>query len=76
YMALIDPHLTHGAEICMDTHLPLLEKLEDIQQCFICRLLSIGEKCPTSLLFTETAIIPIHYRRIIYDLCAATKSLV
>ncbi|KAF8173440.1 hypothetical protein BJ912DRAFT_818614, partial [Pholiota molesta] len=48
--------------------LPLLAKLEDVQQHFIRRMLSVGEKCPTSLLFTETAIVPIRYRRIIYAL--------
>jgi len=64
YMALIDPHLTHGAEICLDINPPLLEKLEDIQHRFLGRLLNVGEKCLSALLFTETAIIPIKYRRI------------
>jgi hypothetical protein len=65
YMALIDPHLTHGAEICLDINPTLLEKLEDIQHRFLGRLLNVGEKCLSALLFTETAIIPIRYRRII-----------
>ena len=65
YMALIDPHLTHGAEICLDINPPLLEKLEDIQHRFLGRVLNVGEKCLSALLFTETAIIPIKYRRII-----------
>jgi hypothetical protein len=67
YMALMDPHLTHGAEISLDIDPPLLEKLEDIQHLFLCRLLlvNVGEKCMNALLFTETAVIPIKYRRII-----------
>jgi hypothetical protein len=65
YMALFDPHLTLqvGAEICLDIKPPLLEKLEDIQHRFLGRLLNVGEKCLSALLFTETAIIPIKYRR-------------
>jgi hypothetical protein len=65
YMALMDPHLTHGAEISLDINLPLLEKLEDIQRLFLCRLLNVGEKCMNAFLFTETAVIPLKYRRII-----------
>ena len=65
YMALMDPHLTHGAEISLDINPLLLEKLEDIQHLFLCRLLNVGEKCMNALLFTETAITPIKYRRII-----------
>ena len=68
YMALMDPHLTHGAEISLDINLPLLEKLEDIQRLFLCRLLNVGEKCMNAFLFTETAIIPLRYRRIITTL--------
>jgi hypothetical protein len=64
-MALVDPHLTHGAEISLDVNPPLLEKLEEIQHRFLGRLLNVGEKCLSALLFTETAIIPIKYRRII-----------
>ena len=65
YMALMDPHLTHGAEISLDINPDLLEKLEDIQHLFLCRLLDVGEKCMNALLFTETAVLPIKYRRII-----------
>jgi hypothetical protein len=53
--------VTHGAEICLDINPPLLEKLEDIQHRFLGRLLNVGEKCLSALLFTETAIIPIKY---------------
>ena len=55
YMALVDPHLTHGAKICLDINPPLLEKLEDIQHRFLGRLLNVDKKCLTALLFTETA---------------------
>ncbi|PPQ81254.1 hypothetical protein CVT26_015075 [Gymnopilus dilepis] len=68
YWALMDPHLVHGAEICLDIDPPLLELLENIQHRFLQKLLSVGEKCPTPLLFTETAIIPLRYRRINYAL--------
>ena len=65
YLALMDPHLIHGAEICLDINPQLLEKLEEVQHLFLCRLLNVGEKCMKALLFTETAIIPIKYRRVI-----------
>ena len=65
YMALMDPHLTHGAKISLDINPPLLEKLEEIQHLFLSRLLNVGEKCMNAVLFTETAVIPIKYRRII-----------
>ena len=47
YIALMDPQLTHGAEISIDIDPLLLEKLEDIQNLFLCRLLNVGEKCST-----------------------------
>lgn len=55
YMALVDPHLTHGAGINLDVDLPLLKKLEEIQEHFLYRLLSIGSKSLSMFLFTETA---------------------
>jgi len=65
YIALMDPHRTHGAEISLDINPLLLEKLDETQHLFLGRLLNVGEKYMKAFLFTETAIIPIKYRRII-----------
>ncbi|KAJ6487815.1 hypothetical protein C8R45DRAFT_257268 [Mycena sanguinolenta] len=35
YMALVDPHLTHGCEISLDVDLDLLKPLEDVQTEFL-----------------------------------------
>ena len=59
YWALVDPH-------CLNVDPPLLELLENIRHNFLQKILGVGEKCPTPLLFTETAIKPVRYRRIIY----------
>ena len=67
-MALADPHLTHGAEITLDIDLNLLGQLENIQNSFLRRLLSVGEKTLGVLLFTETGILPIRYRRMLIAL--------
>ncbi|CAK5263408.1 unnamed protein product [Mycena citricolor] len=68
YMALIDPHLTHGCEISLDTDLNLLKELEDIQHEFLRRVLGLGKCSMLTPLFTETGIMPIRYRRLILAL--------
>jgi hypothetical protein len=43
YMALVDPHLTHGCEVIINTKhgQRLLAPLEEKQKSFICRILSV-----------------------------------
>jgi len=69
YLALIDPHLIAGCEISPDIDPSLLKLLEDVQHRFIRRcILRVSDTCLTVALFTETAIMPIRYRRLIITL--------
>jgi len=69
YLALMDPHLIAGCEISPDVDPSLLKLLEDVQHRFIRRcILRVSDTCLTVALFTETAIMPIHYRRLIITL--------
>ncbi|KAF6742637.1 hypothetical protein DFP72DRAFT_822055 [Ephemerocybe angulata] len=70
YMALVDPHLTHGCEMIIDTpeNLQFLKLLEDKQKSFIRRILGIHSRSMLAPLFSETAIIPLRYRRVLLAL--------
>ncbi|KAF6752456.1 hypothetical protein DFP72DRAFT_815407 [Ephemerocybe angulata] len=68
YMALVDPHLTHGCEITLDTNATALGLLEKVQIAFLRRLLGLGQRSILSVLYTETGILPIRYRRILLAL--------
>ncbi|KAJ7839102.1 hypothetical protein B0H13DRAFT_1513857, partial [Mycena leptocephala] len=63
YMARIDPHLTFGCEVCLDVVSRHLEELTDVQHEFIRRLLGLHRRSILAVLFTETGIIPLAYRR-------------
>ncbi|KIO15712.1 hypothetical protein M407DRAFT_86833, partial [Tulasnella calospora MUT 4182] len=65
YLAQIDPHLTAAADICVDTESTNLQTLETVQESFIRRFLSIGDKALTAFLFTETGLWPIAHRRLL-----------
>lgn len=64
YLAQIDPHLTAGCDICIDTERTNLRTLETVQETFIRRFLGLGDKALTAFLFTETGLWPIAYRRL------------
>lgn len=64
YLAQIDPHLTAGCDICIDTEQVNLRILEVVQESFIRRFLGIGDKALTAFLFTETGLWPLAYRRL------------
>lgn len=70
YMALIDPHLTHGCEIAIDTPecRALLGLLEIKQKSFIRRVLGLHARSPIAPLHSETGIYPLQYRRIMIAL--------
>ncbi|KAK7008449.1 hypothetical protein R3P38DRAFT_2413192, partial [Favolaschia claudopus] len=64
YMARIDPHLTSGCEVCLDTSNAHLEILTSVQHEFLRRLLGVHGRSILAVLFTETGIIPLNYRRV------------
>ncbi|KII83516.1 hypothetical protein PLICRDRAFT_148104 [Plicaturopsis crispa FD-325 SS-3] len=68
YMARLDPHLTAGCEVVLDVETELLGLLEDVQHKFIRRLLGLTYRSMLCVLFTETGILPIRYRRIVLAL--------
>ncbi|KAJ7049796.1 hypothetical protein C8F01DRAFT_963263, partial [Mycena amicta] len=64
YMARVDPYLIAGCEICLDVHLPCLALLEREQLRFLRRMLGLGARSMRVVLFSETGIWPIRYRRV------------
>ncbi|KAG6870903.1 hypothetical protein C0992_012142, partial [Termitomyces sp. T32_za158] len=71
YMARIDPQLTFGCEVVLDTVASSLTLLENVQVAYCRRLLGLGSRATLAPLFTETGILPLRYRRAIL----ATKYL-
>ncbi|EAU88018.2 hypothetical protein CC1G_12170 [Coprinopsis cinerea okayama7 len=65
YQSLVDPHLTHGCEIILDTVANQLQKLERVQLAFLRRVLGVGERSIRVVLFTETGMLPIRIRRLL-----------
>jgi hypothetical protein len=64
YLAHIDPHLTFRCEVCLDVTHAHVSKLEDVQNEFLCCLLGLNRQSVLTVLFSETGIIPLHYRRL------------
>ncbi|KAF9022618.1 hypothetical protein BDZ89DRAFT_930022, partial [Hymenopellis radicata] len=63
YMSCIDPHLTFGAEVVLDTCPTHLKRLENVQVYFLRRLLGLSYHVPTFALFLETGVMPLAFRR-------------
>ncbi|GBE82390.1 hypothetical protein SCP_0407740 [Sparassis crispa] len=63
YMARIDPHLTFACEVALDIDPTLLQPLVHIQQTYLRRLLGLNSRCQLLVLFSETGILPLKYRR-------------
>ncbi|KAJ7165321.1 hypothetical protein C8R46DRAFT_841280, partial [Mycena filopes] len=63
YMARMDPHLTFGCEVSLDVVRKHLDELVDVQHMFIRRLLGLHSRSLLAVLFTETGILPLSYRR-------------
>jgi exonuclease III len=68
YTALLDPHLTHGAEISPDVNKSNLAPLQEIQHGFIRRLLGLPKNSSIVVLFTETGLTPLKFRRLLASL--------
>lgn len=68
YMACVDPHLTFGAELIVDVQAAQLLHLQNVQHRFFRRLLGLNPRSMLAPLFTETAVMPIQYRRLILTL--------
>ncbi|KAJ7034592.1 hypothetical protein C8F04DRAFT_1101509 [Mycena alexandri] len=65
YMARVDPHLISGCEVALDVISRLVKKLEKPQLRFLRRLLGLNPRSMRAVLFTETGLLPIRYRRAI-----------
>jgi hypothetical protein len=64
YMARVDPYLTAGCEVCLDIEQKSLKLLEKVQLRFLRRMLGVGSRSMKAILFSETGIWPIRYRRV------------
>ncbi|KAJ7648472.1 hypothetical protein B0H17DRAFT_1215616 [Mycena rosella] len=64
YMARVDLYLTAGCEVCLDMDMKSLKRLEKVQHYFLRRMLGVGSRCLTAVLFSETGVWPIKYRRV------------
>ncbi|THU95036.1 hypothetical protein K435DRAFT_966617 [Dendrothele bispora CBS 962.96] len=66
YMARIDPHLTFGSEVVLDVDLTLVGDLEGVQHMhmFLRRLLGVNNHSILAILFSETGLLPVRYRRL------------
>ncbi|KAJ7127790.1 hypothetical protein C8R44DRAFT_616448, partial [Mycena epipterygia] len=64
YMARVDPYLTADCEICLDMDAKSLKLLESVQCMFLRRMLGPGARPMKAVLFSETGIWPIKYRRV------------
>ncbi|KZT39418.1 hypothetical protein SISSUDRAFT_1045581 [Sistotremastrum suecicum HHB10207 ss-3] len=67
YKSLVDPYLSYAAEISPDASNSVLGPLVTTQHTYLRRLLGVNMFAPTSLLFSETGIWPLLFRRL--DLC-------
>jgi hypothetical protein len=63
YMARIDPILTHGCEIMPDIDHAAFRELELASHAYLRRLLGLNPRSMVCVLYTETGIIPLPYRR-------------
>jgi hypothetical protein len=64
YMARVDPYLTSGCDVCLDIDAKSLKLLERVQLKFLRRMLGVGSRSLRAVLFSETGIWPIKYRRV------------
>ncbi|THG92752.1 hypothetical protein EW026_g8259 [Hermanssonia centrifuga] len=64
YMARVDPHLIFASEVILDVDGPLLESMRSIQHAYIRRMLGLNKRSTLAVLFTETGLWPIRYRRV------------
>ncbi|KAJ7694974.1 hypothetical protein B0H14DRAFT_2173528, partial [Mycena olivaceomarginata] len=60
----VDPYLIAGCEVCLDVEEKSLKLLEKVQLKFLRRMLGVGSRSMKAVLFSETGIWPIRYRRV------------
>ncbi|PSR70786.1 hypothetical protein PHLCEN_2v13348 [Hermanssonia centrifuga] len=63
-MARVDPHLIFACEVILDVDGPLLRSMRTVQHSYIRRRLGLNKRSSTAVLFTETRLWPIRYRRV------------
>ncbi|KAJ7117260.1 hypothetical protein C8R43DRAFT_902130 [Mycena crocata] len=63
YMARVDPYLISAADICPDTVKARRIEREAIQNHYLRRMLGLTERSLIAVLFSETGLEPISYRR-------------
>ncbi|OCH88481.1 hypothetical protein OBBRIDRAFT_779980 [Obba rivulosa] len=68
HMSRVDPHLTYACDVVLDIDAPLLAKLEAVQHYHLRRVLGLSSRCTTAVLFTETGLQPLRYRRVLLAL--------
>ena len=65
YMARVDPHLTAACEVALalDIEPNRVAPLEAVQLTFLRRILGLNPRCVRVVLFSETGLWPLRYRR-------------
>lgn len=62
-MALVDPHLMHGADICPDHTKASTKQLEKTQRRYLRKMLRLHRFSSIAPLFSETGVVPVRFRR-------------
>ncbi|KAF8057021.1 hypothetical protein FPV67DRAFT_1430995 [Lyophyllum atratum] len=68
YMARVDPYLTSGCEVALDVVTSQRESLEKVQHYYLRRMLGLPARSMLAVLFSETGLMPIRYRRLVLAL--------
>ncbi|KZV93920.1 hypothetical protein EXIGLDRAFT_595836, partial [Exidia glandulosa HHB12029] len=68
YTAQIDPHLVWGCEVTGVGTVAQLSQLEDVQHTFLRRLLGLQKRSQICILFSETGLWPLKFRRLALQL--------
>ncbi|KZV81442.1 hypothetical protein EXIGLDRAFT_572530, partial [Exidia glandulosa HHB12029] len=68
YSAQVDPHLIWGCEVTGVGTTSQLSQLEDVQHTYLRRILGLQSRSQLCILFTETGLWPIKFRRIALQL--------
>ncbi|KAK1223603.1 hypothetical protein PQX77_013532 [Marasmius sp. AFHP31] len=68
YTALVDRHLIFGSEVIVDVGTKGPNELDVVQKNFLRRMLGLSKKSTLAGLYTETALLPLQFRRIILTL--------
>ncbi len=68
YKSHINPILSFGAEVAVDMSTSRSQILEDVQVAYLRCLLSIQKRSIRAAVFTETGILPLPYRQILFSL--------